>query len=145
VELERTPDRKQQQQPDLNRNYHVATCRADIREFIRRRASRSSESSCAASSPGKAASPCRGSPGKVLLLPGCSPAKDLDEMDAWEISMRLDMADIQRKYRYRSYPLNQCCGSGSGAFLPPESGIRDGAMVGSGISKQIFVRAFIQK
>jgi hypothetical protein len=25
---------------------------------------------------------------------------------------------------------------GSGAFLPPGSGIRDGAMVGSGISKQ---------
>jgi hypothetical protein len=105
VELERNSDRKQQQQPDLNRNYHVATCRDDIREFIRRRASRSSECSSsggaggAACSPGKAASssPCRASPAKVL--PGCSPGKDLDEMDAWEISMRLDMADIQRKYR----------------------------------------------
>jgi hypothetical protein len=36
---------------------------------------------------------------------------------------------------------------GSGAFLPPGSGIRirDGAMVGSGISKQNFLIAFIQK
>ena len=25
---------------------------------------------------------------------------DLDEMDAWEISMRLDMAHIQKKYRF---------------------------------------------
>ena len=25
---------------------------------------------------------------------------DIDEMDAWEISMRLDMAHIQKKYRY---------------------------------------------
>jgi hypothetical protein len=36
---------------------------------------------------------------------------------------------------------------GSGAFLPPGSGIRDGAMVGSGsgISKQNLLKAFIQK
>jgi hypothetical protein len=36
---------------------------------------------------------------------------------------------------------------GSGAFLPPGSGIRDGAMVGSGsgISKQNLLIAFIQK
>jgi hypothetical protein len=36
---------------------------------------------------------------------------------------------------------------GSGAFLPPGSGIRDGAMVrsGSGISKQNVLIAFIQK
>ena len=32
----------------------------------------------------------------------CSPSKsgDPEDMDAWEISMRLDMADIQKKYRY---------------------------------------------
>ena len=102
MELERTStDRK----PDLNRNYHVATSRDEIREVIRRRASRSSECSSSSShhhlqpgsSPGKAGtSPCRGSPVKVA---GSSPCKDLDDMDAWEISMRLDMADIQRKYR----------------------------------------------
>jgi hypothetical protein len=36
---------------------------------------------------------------------------------------------------------------GSGAFLPPGSGIRDGAMVGSGygISKQNLLIALIQK
>jgi hypothetical protein len=33
--------------------------------------------------------------------------------------------------------IKQCCGSGSGAFLPPGSGIRirDGAMVGSGMEQ----------
>jgi hypothetical protein len=34
---------------------------------------------------------------------------------------------------------------GSGACLPPGSGIRDGTMVGSGISKQNVLIAFIQK
>jgi hypothetical protein len=41
--------------------------------------------------------------------------------------------------------LNQCCGSGSGirCFFTPR--IRDGAMVGSGTSKQNLLIAFIQK
>jgi hypothetical protein len=34
---------------------------------------------------------------------------------------------------------------GSGAFLPPGSGIRNEAIVGSGISKQNLLIAFIQK
>ena len=39
---------------------------------------------------------------KCRLYTRCSPSKsgDLEDMDAWEISMRLDMADIQKKYRY---------------------------------------------
>ena len=106
MELERH-DRKP---TDHNRNYHVATSRDEIREFIRRRASRSSEGSTASSlllpgSPGKAvaataqgSSPCRASPSKLAAFGG-SPCKDPEDMDAWELSMRLDMADIQRKYR----------------------------------------------
>jgi hypothetical protein len=110
MELERhtapgsASDRKQRR-PDLNRNYHVATSRDEIREFIRRRASRSSEGGN--SSPGKAAagcSPCRSSPGKVVGGVVGSPCKaDPEDMDAWELSMRLDMADIQRKYRQTTF------------------------------------------
>jgi hypothetical protein len=120
MELERhtatasTCDRKQR--PDLNRNYHVATSRDEIREFIRRRASRSSEGGN--SSPGKvASSPCRSSPGKVVG----SPCKvDPEDMDAWELSMRLDMADIQRKYRqttFVNFLYFSCRGGGRGVFL----------------------------
>ncbi len=99
MELERhtaAPNSDRKQRPDLNRNYHVATSRDEIREFIRRRASRSSEGG----SPSKVASPCRSSPGKVVG----SPCKaDPEDMDAWELSMRLDMADIQRKYRQTTF------------------------------------------
>jgi hypothetical protein len=103
MELERhtaAPNSDRKQRPDLNRNYHVATSRDEIREFIRRRASRSSEGG-GNSSPGKVgSSPCRSSPGKVVG----SPCKaDPEDMDAWELSMRLDMADIQRKYRQTSF------------------------------------------
>jgi hypothetical protein len=107
MELERhttapNSDRKQRR-PDLNRNYHVATSRDEIREFIRRRASRSSEGG--SGSPGKVgSSPCRSSPGKVVGVGVGSPCKaDPEDMDAWELSMRLDMADIQRKYRQTTF------------------------------------------
>jgi hypothetical protein len=107
MELERhtapsASDRKQR--PDLNRNYHVATSRDEIREFIRRRASRSSDGGN--SSPGKVAagsSLCRSSPGKLGGVGGSPCKADPEDMDAWELSMRLDMADIQRKYRQTTF------------------------------------------
>jgi hypothetical protein len=56
-------------------------------------------------------------------------------------SIRFDYED-----RFRAMPHSSVADPGSGAFLPPGSGIRDGAMVGSrsGISKQNLLIAFIQ-
>ncbi len=105
MELERhtAPSASDRKRPDLNRNYHVATSRDEIREFIRRRASRSSEGG----SPSKVASPCRSSPGKVGGVGGSPCKADPEDMDAWELSMRLDMADIQRKYRQTTFILKK--------------------------------------
>merc|ERR1740128_1015028 len=75
---------------ETERDYRTVTdpsSKQSIREFIKRRSSRSSDGS---------------SPRRLPTSPfRCSPSKsgDPEDMDAWEISMRLDMADIQKKYR----------------------------------------------
>ena len=91
------------------------TLSLNFREFIERRLSRSSDSQSpsrlSATSPYRAgSSPYRAgsSPYRAGSSPfraGSSPCKsvDLDDMDAWEISMRIDMADIQKKYRYSPF------------------------------------------